>query len=1112
MRCSPTAMALAIVLAIGAGLTIADSPADARAVGGQYIVRFADKAVSGPSTSARSRVRVGDIASGWRVDKPQLTRRIRSVRAMGIKPKHVFRHGIAGFSARLTAAQVTRLRADPSVAAVEIDAPVSVEGERVEGSVVSVASVSPQQVPTGVRRIYADEQPLAHIGSGADTDVDIAVIDTGIEAHPDLRIGGGVNCTGVDSTNYGDVYGHGTHVAGIIGARDNGVGVVGVVPGARMWAIKSLDDDGHGSTSTVLCGLDWMIGQQQSAGGPRFLAANMSIAGPLVYPNRPCGRGTGDTYHVFICAALDSGIVIAAAAANDHRVVNLRPAIYDEPITVGAIADFDGEPGGKGLQSDICPWYSPDTDDTYANFSDWGAAVDILAPGKCILSTFTKGRYAWMSGTSMATPYVAGAVALYRMRYPNAQPQQVKQALVSAGTRDWRTGTSPDGRAYRLLQVRTLTVPPTFLVSTGAGGLLGGADTSHGIQVTLSRKDGHYRPIQVRAASDPDGIGYTTLAIGEGNHSGTLRLLGTDALASGPLDVTVTASDGELEATTTVRVNIDADDPVVTVTSPAPGATTVQRGHTVRIAAHGSDALSGIASRTLTRRRAAPSGLMSCDGVTFATDGDPVTVTGSGPYSRSGPLDGVCYQWALTTTDKAGNSAVDRSGAVWIDGSAPLASTASAEGEAVVRGSTIWFRGGSEGDFTLTATGRDPQSGIGALSVSGIAGASWSAGPKQPTIANPGARTATTMRAFHFGSSSAASTVSLTAVDGVGRTTVTTLQVKPDTAAPGLTITSPVRQTWLGSDQATVHFTAADAGSGIATISARRQRAPLPSKSAGCGDVSWSSDGSAQALSGDRFTATGLERDTCYRWVLRATDRLGHARSRTTAPVAIDPTRPVVEQLRVSVARQPVGATGEIPVFASWVLASRPVGSTTYQVAKTGDGGATWPAVDHSPASATRDTTYISDGRATTLAVRARSSTGAISSWAVGPKVTARLAEEDATSVSHSSGWSRVQLAAASGDYRLESTKHGASVTYDFTGSSIALVAARGETLGLAIVRIDGTQVATVTLTSSNAVNRQIVWNKGLTSGKHTITIVVKDGRVVVDGFVTTQTAEGDAR
>ena len=456
----------------------------------------------GPGCGGRSTRRL--------VDPAKVDRRIRSARSSGIKPTRVFRHAIGGFSARLTDAQVRRLRADPAVASVEIDSPLSIERDVVEGSVVSRGAISPQRIPTGIKRIYADKQPLAHIGSRTTTDVDIAVVDTGIAAHPDLRIAGGVNCTGSGGTSTRDVYGHGTHVAGIIAARDNGIGIVGVVPGARLWAIKSMNDQGRGTTSSIVCGLDWMIGQQLTPGGPRFIAANMSIAGPLEYPNRACGAGTADAYHAAICAGMGAGIVFAVAAANDHRVVNQRPAIYDEPITVGALADFDGKPGGKGRQRDICPWYSRDVDDTYADFSNWGAAVDIIAPGKCILSTYTRGRYAWMSGTSMATPYVAGAIALYRMRYPQALPQQVKQALVTAGTLEWRTGSSPDGRRYRLLQVKTLTTPPTFAVSAGTG-LLGGEGTHRGISVRITRKSGHYRPIRVTASSTPAGVGSETL-------------------------------------------------------------------------------------------------------------------------------------------------------------------------------------------------------------------------------------------------------------------------------------------------------------------------------------------------------------------------------------------------------------------------------------------------------------------------------------------------------------------------------------------------------------------------------------------------------------------------
>ena len=89
------------------------------------------------------------------------------------------------------------------------------------------------------------------------------------------------------------------------------------------------------------------------------------------------------------------------------------------------------------------------------------------------------------------------------------------------------------GGAYRLLQVKTFTPPPTFSVSAG-GGLLGGAGTSRGIHISITRRNGHYRPIKVRASSDPAGVGYSTLTIGQGQGSGTLRLLGTDALDTGP--------------------------------------------------------------------------------------------------------------------------------------------------------------------------------------------------------------------------------------------------------------------------------------------------------------------------------------------------------------------------------------------------------------------------------------------------------------------------------------------------------------------------------------------------------------------------------------------------
>lgn len=425
------------------------------AASGDYIVRYKDGAV----TRAAPRMERLGARRARLVDGAKLQRHVRSARSQGIRPKQVFRHSVGGFSARLTAAQVRDLRADPAVASVVPDLPIRIADDEVQASIVTVAKVSPQKIPAGIRRIGANRQPLAHIGTGKNTSVDIAVFDTGIAAHPDLRIAGGVDCIGSGGVSYSDKHGHGTHVAGIIGAKDNEVGIVGVVPGARLWSIKVIADNGKGLTSELLCGLDWLIAQQLSPDGPDFVAANMSIAGPLDFPNAPCAAGTEDMTHVLMCTAMDLGVTFAVAAANDSRVVDKQPAIYEEPITVGAIVDYDGKAGGLGSQAAVCPWASSDADDTYANFSNWGKGVDILAPGKCVLSTYTGKRYAWMSGTSMATPYVAGAIALFRLQFPDARPQQVKRGLVTGGTLDWRTGTSPDGRKYPLLQVRSLAMP-----------------------------------------------------------------------------------------------------------------------------------------------------------------------------------------------------------------------------------------------------------------------------------------------------------------------------------------------------------------------------------------------------------------------------------------------------------------------------------------------------------------------------------------------------------------------------------------------------------------------------------------------------------------------------
>jgi subtilisin family serine protease len=123
------------------------------------------------------------------------------------------------------------------------------------------------------------------------------------------------------------------------------------------------------------------------------------------------------------------------------------------------MADYDGKGGGRGKPSDSCPSrYEPD--DSFTRFSNYGDDVDLIAPGRCVLSTYMDKRYAFMSGTSMATPHVSGAAALYRAMYPSAKPAQVRHALILAGKLDWRIGTDPDQDPERAVWVGDFRRPP----------------------------------------------------------------------------------------------------------------------------------------------------------------------------------------------------------------------------------------------------------------------------------------------------------------------------------------------------------------------------------------------------------------------------------------------------------------------------------------------------------------------------------------------------------------------------------------------------------------------------------------------------------------------------
>jgi subtilisin len=311
----------------------------------------------------------------------------------------VYQHVFDGFAAVVPDDQLDEIRNDPQVEAVIPDQEIRADE---------------QTLPTGINRIDADQNLTAKIDGNDNTiGVDVAVLDTGISLHPDLNVAGGVSCID-DTTSYADDNSHGTHVAGTIGARDNSVGVVGVAPGVRLWAVKVLNSDARGRWSDTICGLDWVAAHSKTID-----VVNMSLGG--VGSDSACSAK--DPLHNAICRVVKSGIPVVVSAGNNSIDASKQiPAAYNEVITVSALADSDGLPGGVGDATAKGP------DDSLASFSNFGADVDIAAPGVSILST-VPGGYAEGWGTSMAAPHVAGAAALYLAKHPRATPGEVKRHL-----------------------------------------------------------------------------------------------------------------------------------------------------------------------------------------------------------------------------------------------------------------------------------------------------------------------------------------------------------------------------------------------------------------------------------------------------------------------------------------------------------------------------------------------------------------------------------------------------------------------------------------------------------------------------------------------------------
>jgi hypothetical protein len=273
-------------------------------------------------------------------------------------------------------------------------------------------------VPINDTRSDNEEEASPSFQSAGETqvDADIAILDTGVSlTHPDLNVYRNVSF--VDGVTSGDDdIGHGSHTAGIAAARDNNIGIVGVAPGARIWAIKVCDQFGECKISDQIKGIEYAT---QHADEIDVL--NVSIENP-----------SSPALNNALAEAVEAGITVLASAGNYGVDANLTsPANSPDVLTVSAIGDSDGECGGSGPAM-----VEPDgtvPDDSFAFFSNFGPAVKMAAPGVKILSTYNGTSYAVESGTSMAAPHVAGAATLFKAEFPNATPAEVIANITASG-------------------------------------------------------------------------------------------------------------------------------------------------------------------------------------------------------------------------------------------------------------------------------------------------------------------------------------------------------------------------------------------------------------------------------------------------------------------------------------------------------------------------------------------------------------------------------------------------------------------------------------------------------------------------------------------------------